>query len=90
MPRSSIRHESTMTNVIKGQIKSRPFNSRLTISEFTRFILSDVANNKFNVKFEIANDCVNFSLAEVVQNTNDSKKLKAYSAVASLEKKLLN
>ncbi|MCT4398098.1 hypothetical protein NVV76_08485 [Pediococcus ethanolidurans] len=79
-----------MTNVIKSQMKSRPFNSRLTISEFTRLILSDVTNNKFNVKFEIANNRVNSSLAEVVQNTNDSKKLKAYSDVASLEKELLN
>lgn len=90
MVRSFIRHESIMTNVIKSQMKSRPFNSRLTISEFTRFILSDVTNNKFNVRFEIANDRVNSSLAEVVQNTNDSKKLKAYSDVASLEKELLN
>ncbi len=75
---------------IKKRAEKNLKENGLTISEFTRLILSDVANNKFNVKFEIANDRVNSSLAEVVQNTNGSKKLKAYSDVASLEKELLN
>lgn len=52
---------------IKKRAEEKLREKGFTISEFTRMILADVANNKLTVRIETANNQVNASLAEVVK-----------------------
>lgn len=52
---------------IKKRAEEKLREKGFTISEFTRMILADVANNKLTVSIETANNQVNASLAEVVK-----------------------
>ncbi|WP_427910882.1 type II toxin-antitoxin system RelB/DinJ family antitoxin [Pediococcus parvulus] len=61
--RIQVRIDAAIKKSAEEKLREKGF----TISEFTRMILADVANNKLTVRIETANNQVNASLAEVVK-----------------------
>ncbi|AKP66060.1 hypothetical protein ABN16_09375 [Levilactobacillus koreensis] len=68
---------------IKKKAESKLKQNGLTISDFTRIMMTNVANGKLDHALEIVNQEVNDSLQEVLEQSSD-QKLQGYSDLNSL------
>ncbi|WP_203640906.1 type II toxin-antitoxin system RelB/DinJ family antitoxin [Levilactobacillus andaensis] len=74
---------------IKQKAETKLKQNGLTISDFTRIMMTNVANGKFDNALEVVNQKVNDSLQEVINQSN-THKLQGYSDLDSLNAALSN
>jgi len=74
----------------KRKAEAKLANTGLTLSDFTRMMMTNLANGQLDSVLEVANDEVLASLQEVIDDATGKKKLKRYDNFDELNHDLLN